>query len=82
MQVYERRNNVLQQLLCVLDNGSYSPEEKASRLLLLQRQCENLLTAEFEKKIGADMCVSLCNFANLQFPRSQKPRYSNQHPVR
>ena len=71
--------DVLDELLCIL-NKKLSFTEKSGKLASLRNTCEQIIVKEATKK--ADRNVFVCEFSQLQFPRSERQRCANHFPVR
>ena len=71
--------DVLDQLLCIL-NERISFAEKSSKLHSLKNTCEETILKEATKK--DDRKVFVCEFSQLQFPRSEQQRCANHFAVR
>ena len=70
--------DVPDELLCILNKKLWFTE-KSGKLASLRNMCEQIIVKEAMKK--ADQNVFVCEFSQLQFPRSERQRCVNHFPV-
>lgn len=84
MAAQKDRDVVLRQLVQILSADSM---EKGEKLASLRMKCHEVVLKERRRAIALmadsnrEYLIHLCEFSSMQFPRSQKLRSGQRHPV-
>ena len=67
----------------ILNNTTLKKEEKVKDCVALRKEAEkHLESRRREKGCGKELKLARCDFAALQFPKSQRRRANDLQPVR